>query len=76
MTAVPGQMEFSEGAMLTDGIEMSITVSVRALEVAVAGLAQAALLVRIQVMISLLLSELLVKVLPVVAMSFPLTCHR
>ncbi len=59
MTAVPGQIEFSEGAMLTDGMEMSITVSVRALEVTVAGLTQAALLVRIQVTTSPLTSELL-----------------
>ncbi len=68
-------MALAEAVMLIEGEGEEVTEMVTVLDTAVAGLAQAALLVRVQVMISLLLSVLLVKVLPVTPMSFPLTCH-
>src|SRR5258708_22421131 len=61
--------------MVSEGDRGAFMVIGMVLDVAVAGLTQAALLVRMQETISPLTKVLVVKVLPVTPMSFPLTCH-
>ena len=66
VTGVPPQIEVPGlAAILTEGVTVGLTVIVSALEVAVVGLAQAALLVSVQVMTSMFASPLSAYVGPV-----------
>ena len=75
VTEPPVQMDTVAGVMLTDGVTLP-TVTVTALLVAAAGLAQASLPVITTVTASPLFKVVVVKVVPVCpATLVPFTCH-
>ena len=75
VTASPAQIVVPVDMILTDGVRELVTVIVTALLVAVAGLAQAALLVIITVTTSPFANVVLVNVAEFVPALLPFICH-
>ena len=75
VTDVPAQIVVAEALMETEGTKFGFTVIVIVLLVAVVGLAQGSLLVKITFTTSLLLSDEELNVLLLVPTFTPFTCH-